>query len=182
MIEKWKFLDRTELLKHPRMTIVEDDVELPSGVKTKYIRHAPGASQTVCILAFNDKNEVLISREYSYPPDEVLYQLPGGMIEKGEDVLTAANRELNEEAGFAARDYQVIGSFFRDNRRSEAKQFVVLAKELYAAAAEADPEEFIENKWVSLDDLDALIAEGEIQISYMLAALTLYRVWSRKNS
>ena len=98
----WKKLESSEVLNHPRMHLIEDTVELPDGKKTKYIRHAPCKSHSVAIIAMNNKGEVLVQKEYSYPPDVIMWQLPGGSMENSEDILQAANRELSEESGFTA--------------------------------------------------------------------------------
>src|SRR5688572_6671095 len=121
-IKKWKTLSSKELLNHPRMQVVEDEVELPDGSITSYIRMAPGAMGSATVIAINDADEILLQREYSYPPDEVMWQLPGGGIEAGEDAIAAASRELAEESGYAGTDVEIIGSYYMNNRRSEARQ------------------------------------------------------------
>ena len=112
------------------MHIVEDTVELPNGQRTQYVREAPHTSCSVAIIAINSQNEILVQREYSYPPDEIMYQLPGGGAGNEEDVIAAANRELSEESGYTARDSRVLGAFYVNNRRSDRMQFVVLCRDL----------------------------------------------------
>lgn len=179
MIKKWKTVDRTPLLSHSRMEIVEDTVELPNGKQTRYIREAPSRPNSVAVLAFNEKDQLLIQREYSYPPDEILYQLPGGGIETGESVVQAAQRELSEESGYGASVVEEIGFYYPNNRRSDSRQYVVVCKELTVNTLPEDDEEFIESQWVSLEELDAMIARGEIINSSLLAALRLYESRNR---
>lgn len=174
MIQKWKFISRTELLDHPRMKIVEDVVELPNGEQTKYIRRAPGTSKGIAVIALNDKNELLVQREYSYPPNEIMYQLPGGGVENGEEIEAAANRELSEESGYAAESVEIIGSFYTDNRRSDARQYVAICTGLSKHSLPQDAEEFIEDEWMSFARVRELVAAGEIVNMNMLAALQLF--------
>lgn len=174
MIRKWKFISRKPLLDHPRMTIVEDTVELPDGRQVTYLRQAPDSNYGVGILAFNDKGELLLQREYSYPPDEVMYQNPGGGAQAGEEIIEAANRELSEESGYTASDCRVLGYFYVNNRRSNRKQYVVLCRKLQQHKLPQDAEEFIENEWVTLDRLNELIRSGKITNMNLLAALQLY--------
>lgn len=174
MIHKWKFISRTALLEHPRMTIVEDTVELPSGQQTTYLREAPVEGYSVAVMALNDKGELLLQREYSYPPNEVMYQLPGGSAKKGEDIIKAGNRELSEESGYIAMNCQILGSFFVNNRRSNGMQFVVLCENLKYQKLPEDDEEFIESEWITLDQLNQLIRDGKISNINLLAALQLY--------
>jgi ADP-ribose pyrophosphatase len=174
MIQKWKFINRKLLLDHPRMRIIEDDVELPNGQRVSYIRHAPDNQYSVAVIAVNKKDEILLQKEYSYPPNEVMYQLPGGHANNNEDILNAANRELSEESGYAASDCKIIGSFYTDNRRSDRKQYVVVCKNLKKHKLKHDDEEFIENYWMSYDAVKKLIANGEITNVNLLAAMQLF--------
>lgn len=173
MIKKWKFVSRRVLLEHPRMVIVEDTVELPNEKQTTYIRETPAGTHGVAIIAVNDKDEILIQQEYSYPPDEVMYQLPGGAMEAGEDIIEAANRELSEESGYIGEDCKILGYCYVNNRRSNKKQYVVLCKDLKKQKLQEDDDEFIESQWVSLDELNSMIKSGEIVNMYMLAAISI---------
>lgn len=176
MIKKWKFLSRKTLLSHPRIEIVEDTIELPNGSTITYVRHAPSSVHSVAVLAVNNRGEILLQREYSYPPDSVMYQLPGGGIHPDEETIDAANRELSEESGLKAHSSRVLGSFYVDNRRSDQMQFVVECKNLYVEKSDHDKEEFIESEWVSVDTIEKLVKEGKILNVNMLAALKLYSV------
>ncbi|MBP9667499.1 NUDIX hydrolase [Candidatus Saccharibacteria bacterium] len=173
MIRKWKFIERKYLFDHPRMKIVEDVVELPDGKQAKYLREEPATSHSVAILAINVDGQVLLQQEYSYPPDKVLYQLPGGAAKSGEDIIETANRELSEESGYISRECKVIGSFYLNNRRSDRKQYVVLCKDLEKQKLQEDDEEFIESEWMSLDDIKSLVRDGKIENAGLLAALSL---------
>jgi len=181
MIKKWKFINREPLLNHPRMKIVEDSVELPTGKITKYIREAPVEHNSVTVIAINDKNEILIQQEYSYPPNEVMYQLPGGKMNIDEDVILAANRELSEESGYTAKDCTVLGWFYVNNRRSDAKQHVVLCKNIQIEKLQEDEEEFIESEWFSTTEINELIKDGKIVNMNMLAALQLFNSYAATN-
>jgi len=156
------------------MHIVEDDVILPNGKTLKYLREAPGKRHSVTTIAINDKNEILVQREYSYPPNTAMIQLPGGAIEDDEAVIVAANRELSEESGYLAENTKQIGHYFTSNRRSDQKQFVVLCTDLKEYKLPEDPEEFIESEWIKIDKLKEMIGNGEIVNINMLAALNIW--------
>lgn len=173
MISKWKFIGRKVLLDHPRMKIVEDTVRLPNDKQIEYVREVPSTSRSIAILAINEKGEILLQREYSYPPDEIMYQLPGGAANESEDIIEAANRELSEESGYVGKNCEVIGSFYLNNRRSDRKQFVVLCKDLAAQKRPEDDEEFIESIWMPIEDINQLIKDGKITNVGLLAALRL---------
>jgi ADP-ribose pyrophosphatase len=156
------------------MTLVEDEVQLPTGDRILYLRQPPGAAAAVGIVALSDAGQLLIQREYSYPPDEVLWQLPGGGIEPGEDVDTAARRELSEESGFTAGRVDVIGAIYLDNRRSDALLHVAVCTDLQPRQLPADQAEFIDSSWLAVDEVHALIRDGQVRNITMLAALNLW--------
>lgn len=172
--KKWKTLKRIDTLKHPRLHLVEDEVELPDGNITKYLRQAPVASHSVGIIAQNSDGNILLQREYSYPPDRVLWQLPGGSINENEQLEHAASRELSEESGLEAKSCTLLGSFYTNNRRSDEKQFIVLCTGLKERKQDGDPEEFIHSTWVSIESVRSMIKNGEIENINMLAALNLF--------
>jgi ADP-ribose pyrophosphatase len=130
---------------------------------------------SVAVIALNDAGEILLQREYSYPPNEILWQLPGGSMTEGEDPVEAARRELSEESGLTARKCKILGHYYTNNRRSDERQYVVLCIDLASRLSKADPEEFIESQWVPVDKLDDMMASGEFENAYLLAALNLWR-------
>lgn len=169
----WKKLDRKLLLQHPRLTIYEDDVELPSGYRTQYIWTTGGDAVTA--IAVNKQGQILVQREYSYPPNEWLYQFPGGKIEKGESPIDACRRELQEEADIHATDIVQLGWFYPDNRRRPDKFYVTHATDLHNAPGKADIEEDIESYWMSEAEIDELIRTGKFTNYSALAAWSLYK-------
>lgn len=162
------------MFSHSRLTLVEDEVRLPSGATISYLRQAPDAGDAVTIVALDDAERVLVQREYSYPPDEILWQLPGGGVEPDEDIFAAAERELREESGVSADVVERVGSFYLDNRRSDARMHVVQCTGLHLDEPEPDDAEFIESHWFTVIEVHDLISNGEIGNAAMLAALNLW--------
>jgi 8-oxo-dGTP pyrophosphatase MutT (NUDIX family) len=176
--KKWTKLSSRSILKHSKINIFEDQVRLPNGNVESYIRMAL-MQEAVIIIAINNKNQLLVQREYSYPPDTYMWQLPGGKIRRKETVIEAANRELAEESAFSAKKSEVIGYFYVQNRLTDQKQYVVICKDLYSNKLPPDSDEFIENFWLSSKKVGRMISDGEVVNINMLAALNL---WEKKET
>ena len=88
------------------ITVTLDRVELENGGTStrEVVRHHGGAG----VAALNDEGELYLVRQYRYALDRELIEIPAGKLEKGEDPLEAAKRELGEEAGLAAAEYRRI--------------------------------------------------------------------------
>jgi ADP-ribose pyrophosphatase len=173
-LKKWTHSKRTILLEHPRMTLMEDIVDLPDGSTMPYIRMAPAKKHSVAVIALNDMGKILVQQEYSYPPDEIMWQLPGGGTEFGEDIIEAAKRELSEESGYTAKTAKVIGYFYTANRLTDQRQYVVVCTDLVKKKAKADQGEFIRNYWLSKANINKKVAKGEITNINFLACLQLW--------
>ncbi|MBL8160112.1 NUDIX hydrolase [Candidatus Saccharibacteria bacterium] len=168
----WRRVSSKEIIKHPRITLVEDEVELPSGQIVPYLTFGPSGG-SVTIIAVRD-GRVLLQREYSYPMNEVLWQFPGGGIEAGETPLQAAVRELREESGYVAEAYQPIGWYYPNNRRSADKMHVLVAEgATEAGILNADIEEDIASSWLTVQQVDTLIVQDEVTNFSLLAAWAL---------
>ena len=167
-IQKWRKISSRHILDHPRMQLVEDEVELPSGKKIQYLRQEYSGG-VIVICRKGDK--ILVQREYSYPVDEILWQFPGGKIEADETPEQAATRELAEESGIKAENAKCIGWFYPESRRTNARSFVVECDYVTDdEKARPDDTEFIESEWIENGQISQMIRRGEVRNYAMLAA------------
>ncbi|HWZ65873.1 MAG TPA: NUDIX hydrolase [Patescibacteria group bacterium] len=170
----WRKLSSKVIFKHPRISLIEDQVELPNGHKTSYL-HFGGTGSGVTIIAINADNKILVEEEYSYPPNKWIYQFPGGGVPETEDIAEGANRELMEECNLRGGKLTHIGKFLYDNRRSAAHVHIFVARDLQPKSLDGDLEEDIKINWFTEAEIDGLIATGEIENVMTLAAWTLYK-------
>jgi len=171
----WKKLSTKKLLDHPRMQVYEDDIELPSGKKTKYI-YVKGHPDAAMVIPIDADGKILVQKEFSYPPNEWLFQFPGGAQDNGESLKETAIRELAEEAGVEGTLHQ-LGWMYTDNRRKNAKFYVFVATNTVAIknlVARKDDEEVFEDYWFTPGEIDDLIKKGDINNYSMLAGWAFF--------
>jgi hypothetical protein len=89
-MKKWKILKSKVIFKHPWIILVEDDVATTKGLRKKYLRfkHRGDAATIICQ---RKDGKILLSKEYSHPPREWLYQFPGGVVPIGENPEKGGN-------------------------------------------------------------------------------------------
>jgi ADP-ribose pyrophosphatase len=142
------------------LKVQRDTVRLPDGKTTtrEYIRH-PGA---VVILPLFDDSTVLLERQFRYPNDRVFIEFPAGKIDPGEPPLDCAKRELLEETGYTARDWQFVCTIHNAIAYSDEHLEIFLARGLSAGAAKLDDEEFLETITASVDEVLDWVKTGKI--------------------
>jgi ADP-ribose diphosphatase len=136
-----------------------------------------GGPASVLIVPVRDADTLLLIREYAVGSDRYELGFPKGLVEAGEDALEAANRELQEEVGFAARDLRLLQRVALAPAYIQHVTSIVLARELYEQRAEGDEPEAIEVVPWRLNDLDALLMGEEFNEARSIAALCLLRRW-----
>lgn len=146
-----------------------DEVELPNGNKSvrEIVRH-PGA---VCVVPVDENGNVIMVRQFRYAFGEVLLEIPAGKLEKGEDPLLAAARELEEETGAVAQSIKHIGELYTTVAIFDEKIQMYLATGLSYKNAHPDDGEFLEVEKIPLDTLVEMVMNGEIKDSKTQIAL-----------
>lgn len=148
-----------------------DEVEEPGGVRAQreVVRHLG----SVAVLAMGDDGRIVLVRQYRYPVDELLWELPAGRIDEGESPEEAAQRELQEEIGHRAEDLREIAFFYTTPGFCDEAMHLFRARRLVPAAAPGDEDERIEVQAFALADLGGMIDRGEIREAKTLVALLL---------
>ncbi len=169
----WNKLSSKTLFSHPRITLIEDEVELSNGQKTNYLRF-DNISNVVAVIGKREDGKILMQREYAYPPNQKLFQFPGGAINLNENLESGANRELREESKLKANNLKFLGKFLINNRRSDAMVYTYLGTDLVESYLDSDIEEEIENFWFSEEEITDMIREGKIIEQDALASWAMY--------
>lgn len=148
-----------------------DEVELPNGrvVEREVVEHK-GA---VGIVPVTNKNEVILLRQYRYSINEVIWEIPAGLLDKGESPLSCAIRELKEETGYTAKTFIKMAEFYLTPGNSNEYFHLYLAKDLTAGDTEFEEDEFLELKHVSLEDALGLVESNKIKDAKTMVGLCL---------
>ncbi len=155
-----------------------DKVKLPDDSETiREIVEHPGA---VAILALTEKKEIVMIRQFRKPADEVLWELPAGTLEEGENLVSCARRELEEETGYYPRKIKKLITFFSTPGFCNEKLTLFLAEDLEKKNKNEDAEEFIEVELIKPDEALRLVKENVIKDAKTIIGI-LYLV-SSKNS
>jgi ADP-ribose pyrophosphatase len=127
-IKAWKLLETSHFTSvEPWFQIFREKVELPGGrVLDDFYRIV--TPDFAIVVPVTPAGELLMVRGYKHGPRKVCLSAPGGMIEPGESPLKAAQRELLEETGYQAAEWQSLGSFVVDSNRQGGTAHLFLAK------------------------------------------------------
>jgi len=159
------------------LKVQKDTVRLPNGQPAirEYIRH-PGA---VVILPMFEDGSILLERQFRYPLDRVFIEFPAGKIDPGEAPLACAKRELLEETGYTAREWQFVCTIHNAIAYADEHLDIYLARGLTAGERKLDEEEFLDVFRASADELLAWIKEGKVSdVKTIIGAFWLEKIRS----
>ena len=123
-----KRLDRKTVYESQLINLYADRVLMPSGkIREKY-HFLDYPNDSVVVLLTNDNNEICFIKALRYTTQQVQWELPAGGIDKAEDVLKAAEREVLEETGFKTKALKLHYSFNPSNGMSNQTTHVIVRK------------------------------------------------------
>ena len=155
-----KTISSTELLRTPIFWVTRDVALDPDGfeITRAVVQHGGSA----VVMPVDDKNRVMLVRQYRLPALRLLWELPAGRVDPGETVLQAARRELGEETGCRARKMQKLAEFWASPGFLAEKMTIYLATGLTQGEQTPMEDERIETRWFTVAELDKMIAAGKI--------------------
>jgi ADP-ribose pyrophosphatase len=163
------------------MSIRQDKVLDPSGKKGKYSFVERG--DAISIIAHDSDGGVFLLKEFRYPVQKTLWQLPAGHIEKGMSLLANAKKELKEETGMTAKKWKKLGSFYIHSGLENTLLHVFLAgelnKEKLCMHNQEDNEQIEHLQKISLPKLKKMIRKNRIQCGWSLASLNLFFLFQK---
>lgn len=169
--------DSQEIFDGVILHVFKDSVELPNGkpATREVIRHV-GA---VGIVPLTDDGKVIIERQFRYPLDQVITEIPAGKLDSPiEDRLSAAKRELEEETGYTAKEWTVLGDYYPAAAYCDERITLYLARGLSLGQRHLDEDEFLNFEAIPLDVLveevmAGRITDGKTQVAILKVARLL---------
>jgi ADP-ribose pyrophosphatase len=151
---------RREIYQGRIVNLMVDSITTAKGIDTvREVFHHPGGAAVIPLLAEGD---VLLVRQFRYPMQESLLELPAGKIDPGETPESTAHRELAEEVGYTSGRLTKLTEFYTTPGFCDERLFLFLAEELWPCQKEQDEDEEIEICRYSLHVLSDLIRTGAI--------------------
>ena len=157
-----------------------DSVILPDGktAKREYINHSGGAA-----VLYVENGKVLLVKQFRYAYGKEIYEIPAGKLEKGEDPVLAAKRELEEEPGYVAKSLTELFKLYPTPGYSDEIIYVYLAENCLNGSINPDEDEFVECELIELEKVCKMIESGEICDAKTVAAVYKYLSdYSRRQS
>lgn len=174
-ISRWKTKSSELIYETPWMKVYKNEVVNHRNKDLTYsfieLNHP-----SVAIVAVNKKGEIFIQREYRYLIDKDVWAMPAGHSD-GDDLLTAAKRELLEEANLESDDWTQLGEFYQVIGMGRVSFHVFLARNVtQRSGGEEEIEEISESTFKPLSEIEEMIKKGDFPDSLVVTALYAAKV------
>lgn len=139
-----------------------DEARLPDGkLASREVVYHPGG---VAVLALDEEKNVYLVRQFRYPIQQLLLELPAGKLDHGadEDILLGAKRELSEETGLEAEEWTYLGYTLASPGFCTEALHMYLARNLTRKQQHLDEDEFLDVVTMPFDELVEQVMDGTI--------------------
>lgn len=151
------------------ISVHTDDVTLVDGTQAeREVVDHPGG---VAIVGLTEENEVLLVRQFRYPYKELIYEIPAGKLEKGEDIKEAGIREFREECGAIAENFEFLGEIYPSPGYCGEIIRIFCATGLTFTQQDLDDDEYLDVIRLPFSECVAKIMSGEIKDAKTIAGI-----------
>lgn len=170
-IEKWKKLSSKYLVKERWATLRVDTCQLPNGMVKDdyYVLEYPNWANAVAVTC---EGKILMVRQYRFAAEIVSLEVPGGVIDEGEDAETAIKRELREETGYTFDTCELIATLYPNPATSTNRTYTyLLTGGIKTHDQHLDEHEILNVEAYSIDEIKQQLADNKIDQALHVAAL-----------
>lgn len=148
-----------------------DEAALPDGrpCKREMVEH-PGGASVLCVY----EGKIALVRQFRYAYQEELLEIPAGKLERGEDPLLAAKRELEEETGLVASELKPLYTLYPTPGYTNEKIYIYEASGVTAGRQHLDEGEFLNVVFLPVEEVARMIEKGEIRDAKTIVAVQSY--------
>jgi ADP-ribose pyrophosphatase len=167
-----RVLSRRLVYKGPVFWVTSERVAEPSGVRVlrEVVRHT-GSVVVLATIGHGKDLKVLLERQYRHAADSYLWELPAGRIDKGEQALAAAKRELLEETGYKAKSWKKILKFYASPGFVAEPMTLFWAQGLTPGEAQPEEDEVIAQHLLPLSKAIQMVIHGTIRDAKTIAGV-----------
>jgi ADP-ribose pyrophosphatase len=169
----WKTTGSELRYNNPWIAVTEHQVIQPNGAPGIYgVVHFK--NKAIGILPIDDEGKTWLVGQFRYPLNQYSWEIPEGGCPQGEEPLEAAKRELSEETGLTAANWQLMGTAHLSNSVSDEEAIYFLATELSQGTSCPEPTEKLAVKHVHFSEALNMVLAGEITDSLSVMAILHY--------
>ncbi|WGE89448.1 ADP compounds hydrolase NudE [Actinobacillus arthritidis] len=150
------------------------DLRFSNGEERTFERLTPQRRSSVMVIPIQNQELILI-KEYAVASERYELGFPKGIVDVGEEPIESANRELQEEIGFGAKQIEFLRSLYTGPSHMFGLMHLFVAQDLYPSKLEGDEPEPLEIVRIPLAEIDKLLADPNFAESRNLAALFMLR-------
>lgn len=155
-----KTLATKSIFKGKVIELVVKDVQLPDGNTSKReVVYHPGA---VAVIAVTEEKKIVLVNQFRKALEKTIVEIPAGKLEKGEEPLDCAKRELEEETGYKSEELTFVTSFYTSPGFADEIIHVFYTDALLKGETNPDSDEFIDVVEVTLEEAEKLMLEQRI--------------------
>lgn len=167
----WQVLDRKVVYESDWVGVQHWAVRLPDGSVIPDHHVVVYPYQVVGIVPRGEDGSILLVDHYRFITDTRGWEIPGGKIEKGESLETAAMRELLEETGYSAESVSPLGFYYPSNGSGDQLFHTVIARGVHHVSEIPDQNESISVRWFAPDEVRTMLKRNEIKDGLSITAL-----------
>ena len=158
------------------LKVFVDQVRMPDGsLATRELVGHPGG---VGVVALNEKQEIVLVKQYRKAMESVTLEIPAGKLDPGEGHRVCGMRELEEVTGLRAGSFEYLGCIYPSPGFTDEVTHLYLATDLKSGTMHPDEDEYLDIVWMPITDVAEKIMKNEIPDAKTVAGVlkTLYKL------